>query len=154
MSTNKRIDIKSGDCSCKDEADKGTTEIKKEIAKMAAVLSASLPDRTTCNKMADPRKAYLLSTLRDFAAECTLANSWSDTEARSYGKTLDIFVAVSQYFILAKDNDTTPTEGENCSAALDRCNKNCHADTDAGYWCFVQCRMEYVVCLGDILLPD
>jgi hypothetical protein len=35
-------------------------------------------------------------------------------------------------------------------AAKDKCNARCHA-RDAGYFCFFDCRLEYIACLAGTL---
>jgi hypothetical protein len=43
--------------------------------------------------MTNQKKANLLSAVRNFGAECTLANSWGLEEAKTYGMSLELLDA-------------------------------------------------------------
>jgi hypothetical protein len=147
---------KTRGCSCQNgigKEDKTETAIKKRIARRAAILCASLPDKLTCNNLSDRKTADFLSTIRDFAAECTLANNWSAEEFYLYGKALEMFEVAYEY-ALPRDNSPQPptTETAKCGAEKDKCKQGCDGDEDAGFFCYFDCRLEYAACLaGNVL---
>jgi len=72
------------------------------------------------------------------------ANAWNAAQLRNFSGQIDQFITDAE--AVAKPVSSGPTPQEDCAAAKDRCNEKCHA-TGGGYFCFVDCRLEYVACL-------
>jgi hypothetical protein len=130
----------------------GNTEAvtKKRIAKKAAVLCASLPDELTCKALTNRNAADFLSAMRAFMAECTLANSWDREDFASYSKGLELVEVSFELGSSMKPVTTTPQS--TCGDAKRDCVNGCDNE-DAGYFCYFDCRLEYVTCLiGSVIV--
>lgn len=136
------------DCGKGDPPGKGDpASIKKRIAKRAAVALAGLPEVGSDN--GDEKKAALISGLRSLFAELSLAGTWDLEDAKSYERTLD-FVEVALEYAVAGSGRVAEQTAANCGAAKRTCNTQCHEE-DGSYWCFVDCRIEYGVCLASVI---
>jgi len=127
-------------CDCNNEADKPEAEMKKRIAKRAAVLFALLPDEQISHSLTDRKVANLLLATRSFAAECTLAVSWTMEKIVSYNTGLELAEAALEFAAAS-------TKQAECGAAKKTCRTICDIN-DEGYFCYFDCRLEYVVCLA------
>lgn len=134
-------------CGCEKKTDDNDAAVKQRIAKKAAVLCASLPDELTCKNLSDQKAAKFLSAMRDFAAECTLAGNWGRDEAASYGRTLELVEAAFDL------NSFAEATAAGCGDAKRTCVLRCDID-DGGYFCYFDCRLEYMACLVGTLLGN
>jgi hypothetical protein len=128
-----------------EKCDKPEGAIKQSIAKKAAVLCASLPDEVSCKNMADQKLASLLSATRSLMAECTLANNWDRAEAASYDRALAL-AEVAFEFATSAERDAA-----GCGRAKTVCREQCDVE-DGGYFCYFDCRLEYVTCLASVVV--
>lgn len=119
-------------------------DFKKGIARKAAVLVASLPDERACGAMVDRDAARFLSAIRNFTAECTLAHSWNANDIASYGRALELVEATFEF---AAPKSPTRTCGEEKNLCVEKCDIK-----DGGYFCYFDCRLEYVTCLAGTVL--
>ena len=124
--------------------DKPDASIKQSIAKKAAVLCASLPDEVSCTNMDDQRLASLLSATRSLMAECTLANNWDRADALSYDRALALAEVAFEFATAERD-------AAGCGAAKKVCREQCDFE-DGGYFCYFDCRLEYVTCLASVVV--
>ena len=121
--------------------------IKRRIAKRAATLGAELPSELPS---AEQKLANLLSATRVLMAECALANSWDKAEAASYAGALDFAEVAFELATSAAGTGAAETKASECGSAKRVCNEECHA-TGGGYFCFVDCRLEYITCLASVV---
>jgi hypothetical protein len=115
------------------------TAIKRRIAKRAAALGAELPSESPS---ADRNLANLLSATRVLMAECALANSWDKEEAASYARVFDFAEVALESVARTKQSE--------CGAAKTVCVEVCRT-TEGGYFCYVDCRLEYITCLASTI---
>jgi hypothetical protein len=121
-------------------------DVKWRIAKRAAVALAGLPEPNS----GDERSDALNTALRSLLAEFTLATNWDRRDAESYERTLDFAEVALEYATDATKPSTAATKASECGSAKRVCNEECHA-TDGGYFCFVDCRLEYITCLASVI---
>jgi hypothetical protein len=88
---------------------------------------------------ANPRDRIYLEKGRKLLEAGKSATRWNATQLINYAYQLE------QYEAEARAN-VSKTAQEKCGDAKDSCNRKCHANDD-GYFCFLDCRLEYVTCL-------
>lgn len=146
-------------CNCGCGGTKSTDGRRRAFAERATKLALSLPDDVTCTKNYKPPEAQFLSSLRDLAAECSLALTWSESEAESRAAALRFADAAVTYgFSTVAEMPVGGGgggSGESCTARCNRekdeCRGNCDNDPDAGYFCYFDCRLAYFACLASCI---
>ena len=117
------------------------------IASKANNSLKNYPSSAQIRRIGNPRIRKILERGRSLLAVGKAAKGWNATRLSGFASQVD------QYLIEAEavanstklKNENTPTE--DCGLAKDRCNQRCH-DQDANYFCFLDCRLEYLACLA------
>ena len=128
--------------------------ILSQLAAKANNSLKSYPSAPRIRNIANSKNRSLLEQGRTLLEAGKAASSWNATQLSNFANQLDLYLKDAEVVAKALKNngDTTPTE--DCGLAKDRCNQRCH-NKDAGYWCFVDCRLEYLSCLaGTIFLKS
>ena len=134
------------------EAQKAIQEgIPRRIATTANNSLRNYPSSTQIRNIGNPKKRSILERGRKLLEAGKAATGWNATQLSDYANQVDQYLKEAQ--AVARDNNPTGgTQQEECGKAKDRCNDRCHA-RDAGYFCFFDCRLEYLTCLaGTIFL--
>jgi hypothetical protein len=109
----------------------------------------SYPSAPQISKVGNSKNRRILERGRSLLEAGKAATSWNATQLTSFANQLDQYLKDAEATVTALKNngDTDTTDTEKCGLAKDRCNQRCH-NKDAGYWCFVDCRLEYLSCLA------
>jgi len=121
----------------------------RAIAVRALKLLASLPDEYTCARNFPKSTANFLSAARDFAADCAMAHTWTEEEARTRFDALKLSDAGSTYVseLQPPGGGGGESDSARCNREKDECNDRCHS-SNGGYFCFFDCRLTYIACLA------
>lgn len=133
------------------EAKKAIQEgILGPIALKASNSLSNYPSSPQIRRIGNPRIRNILERGRNLLEAAKTANRWNAIRLSGFASQLDQYLKEAEAAAKSAKptRETTPTE--DCAAARDKCNQRCH-DRDASYWCFFNCRLEYLVCLGGTL---
>jgi hypothetical protein len=119
------------------------------LGKIASKASNSLrnyPSWPQIRRIGNPKIRNILERGRKLLEAGKAANGWNATRLSGFASQVDQYLKEAEAAAKsAKPTGNSPVE--DCGMAKDRCNQGCH-DRDAGFFCFVDCRIEYIVCLG------
>ena len=119
------------------------------LGRIASTANNSLrryPSSPQIRNIRNPKIQSVLERGRKLLEGGKAATGWSAAQLSDYVNQVDRYLKEAE--AVALDNSPTGgTKQEECGKAKDRCNAACHA-RDAGYFCFFDCRLEYLVCLG------
>lgn len=138
---------------CKNCEESGSSDQdrRKALAEHALKVALSLPDDFTCQKNFTKPEAEFLSALRNLAVGLSTARDWSESEARSRYDSLTMVDAAIGYATARLSNNgggDSPSCTAKCTSEKESCRRNCDSDDDAGYFCYFDCRLSYLACLG------
>lgn len=128
------------------------------VAEAALKLATALPDDRTGQDNFGADEASLLSALRTVAADLSTAHEWSEAEARNRFAAFNLADSAIQLCLKsieprAKRTAKRATDnsgglwGADCAGDFERCKDDCSND-DAGYPCYVWCRLNFYKCLA------
>lgn len=118
-----------------------------QIASKASSSLRNYPSSAQIRRIGNPRIRKILERGRSLLEAGETANRWNATRLSGFASQMDQYLKEAEVVANSTKlkNENTPTE--DCGLAKDRCNQRCH-DRDAGYFCFFDCRLEYLVCLA------
>jgi hypothetical protein len=119
------------------------------LSRVAATANKSLktyPSPSQIGKVADSKIRSTLERGRKLLETGKTATTWNATQLSGFASQVDQNLKEVEATAKALKNNGGTTPQEDCGAAKDRCNQKCH-DNDGGYFCFVDCRWEYLACL-------
>lgn len=123
------------------------------LAERAMKLAMALPDDVTCEKTYSAPEAKFLSALRDLSAEYSLAHTWSEAETRS--RLAALTFADSAFGYALAINQSGEGGGGSCTSRCEHemrdCLESCDVDPDAGYTCYLDCRLAFYACLASCI---
>jgi hypothetical protein len=131
--------------------DCGTTD-RRATAVRALKLLGLLPDQFTCVRNFSKSTAAFLSAARDFAAECAMAHTWTNEEARIRYDAFRLSDAVSIYLQRGPGGGGLGESAFACDKEMTDCITSCDNDPDSGYTCYFDCRLAYYACLAGSIL--
>jgi hypothetical protein len=130
---------------------------RKALSERAMKLAMSLPDDITARKNLSEAQADFISAVRDFAASCALAHTWSESEMRSRYEALRLADAAFTYayeeFETAEAKKkpqgpgAKPSCTSRCNTEKSKCRKNCDK-ANGDFTCYLDCRLTFVACLA------
>jgi len=121
--------------------------ILRRIASTANNSLRNYPSLRQIRNIEDPKIRSILERGRNLLEAGKAATRWNATRLSDFASHVDQYTKEAE----AVKNSGGPTPREDCGAAKDRCRNRCDADKDSDYWCYFDCRLEYVVCLGRTL---
>jgi hypothetical protein len=117
-----------------------------QIASKASSSLRTYPSSAQVRNIGNPKIRSILERARKLLEAGKAAKGWNATRLRGFASQVDEYLKEAEAAAKSsKPKDTTPAE--DCGLAKDRCNQRCH-DRDAGYFCFLDCRLEYLACLA------
>lgn len=117
-----------------------------QIALKASSSLRTYPSSAQVRNIRNPRIRSILERGRKLLEAGKAAKGWNAIRLRLFASQVDQYLKEAE--AAAKSNkpkETTPAE--DCGLAKDRCNQRCH-DIDGSYFCFLDCRLEYLACLA------
>jgi hypothetical protein len=141
-------------CNCGDSGSNAHAGLNA-LAERAVKLAMALPDDVTCEKTYSAPEAKFLSALRDLSAEYSLAHTWSEAEARSRLGALTFADAAFGYALAINQSGGGGSGGGSCTSRCEHemrdCLESCDEDPDAGYTCYLDCRLAFYACLASCI---
>lgn len=117
-----------------------------QIALKASSSLRTYPSSAQVRNIGNPKIRSILERGRKLLEAGKAAKGWNATRLIRFASQVDQYLKEAEAAAKSsKPKDTTPAE--DCGLAKDRCNQRCH-DRDAGYFCFLDCRLEYLACLA------
>jgi hypothetical protein len=138
-----------------DKQSRDKTNDSRAISARALKLMAALPDNFTCNRNFPESTANFLCAARDFAAECSMAHTWTEEEFRIRHDALKLADATSDYVeVLARPVGGGKGERTTADCVKEKlaCISACDQDDDSGYTCYLDCRLAYYACLAGTIV--
>jgi hypothetical protein len=121
------------------------------IASKARSSLRNYPSPAQIRRIGNPKIRNVLERGRNLLEAAKSANRWNPTRLSGFASQVDQYLKEAE----AAANSSKPMreQREDCAATKDKCNQGCH-DRDAGYFCFFDCRLNYLICLaGTIFNP-
>lgn len=118
------------------------------LGRIASTANNSLrryPSSPQIRNIRNPKIQSVLERGRKLLEAGKAATGWNAAQLSDYANQVDRYLKEAE--AVALDNNTGGTKQEECGRAKDRCRDSCDAQ-DAGYFCYFDCRLEYMVCLG------
>lgn len=112
------------------------------VAAHALQIALSLPDDVTAAKNFPAPEAAFLTAVRNFAAACSKADSWTTAQRDAYGHALTLTDAAVALMPTGGGGS-----GESCTARCNREKGECN-DGCSSYFCFFDCRLTFLACLA------
>ena len=120
------------------------------IASKASNSLRSYPSSLQIRKIGNPRIRKILARGRNLLEAGTAAKGWNATRLSGFASQLDQYLKEAEAVVNSTKLKNENTPREDCAATKDKCNQGCH-DRDAGYFCFFDCRLNYLICLAGTL---
>lgn len=117
------------------------------IASKASNSLRTYPSSLQIRKIGDPRIREILARGRSLLEAGKTANRWNATRLRGFASQMDQYLKEAEVVANSTKLKNENTPAEDCGFAKDRCNQRCH-DIDGSYFCFLDCRLEYLACLA------
>jgi hypothetical protein len=120
------------------------------LGRIASTANNSLrnyPSLRQIRNIEDPKIRSILERGRNLLEAGKAATRWNATRLSDFASQVDQYTKEAE----AVKNSGGSTPQEDCGAAKDRCVTRCNEKIDPGYWCYFDCRLEYMACLGSTL---
>lgn len=105
------------------------------------------PSSAQIRRIGNPRIRKILERGRSLLEVGKAAKGWNATRLSWFARQVDQYLIDAEAVANSTKLKNENTPAEDCGLAKDRCNQRCH-DRDAGYFCFLDCRLEYLACLA------
>ncbi len=131
------------------EAQKAFQEgILSRIASTANNSLRKFPSSPQIENIENPQVRRILERGRKLLEAGKAATEWNVTQLIDFAS--DQYIKEAE--AVANSNQATAkTSQEECGVAKDKCYRVCHRQ-DKGYFCFFDCRLEYMACLVDSVI--
>lgn len=117
------------------------------IASKASNSLKNYPSSTQIRRIGNPRIRNILERGRNLLEAGKSANRWSATRLSGFASQMDRYLKEAEAVANSAKLKNENTPREDCAATKDKCNQGCH-DRGAGYFCFFDCRLNYLICLA------
>ena len=117
------------------------------IASKANNSLKNYPSSAQIRRIGNPRIRKILERGRSLLEAGTAAKGWNATRLSGFARQVDQYLIEAEAVANSTKLKNENTPAEDCGFAKDRCNQRCH-DQDANYFCFLDCRLEYLACLA------
>ncbi len=121
-----------------------------QIASKASNSLRTYPSSPQIRNIGNAKIRSILERGRKLLEAGKAAKGWNATRLSGFASQVDQYLKEAEAAANSAKLKNENTPREDCAATKDKCNQGCH-DRDAGFFCFLDCRLNYLICLAGTL---